>query len=260
MRFHRSGLAFALITGVLSSTSGTEAATISTSAVFFDTIATPGEPLGNLNSTIVTNPTFAPGAAFLNWGTLKSGGIVPNGQSGFVYEGASALDIGVPADNTTFTIGTFYHRNNPIYSDGIATTKLKISVSIADTTSIQQDLVFGLDLLETLNYPGSGVCEAGGGMPCADRVKFTNDGFSDRSIRIGSQDYFVQVVGFLEPGGAGPLTEFLTKEKSLNQAHLVARFTTDTVTHAPIPAAGWMFLSALGSLAVVARRKRRVAS
>jgi hypothetical protein len=257
MRFHRSGLAFALVAGVLTSTSLAEAATISTSATFFDTVTTPGEPIGNINNTAVTSPAFAPGAAFVNWGTLKSGGAKPNDQSGYVFEGVTGFDIGTPADNTTFTIGTFYHRNNPIYSDGIASTKLRVTVGINGTTSILQDLVFGLDHLETLNYPGSGVCEAGGTTPCADRVKFTNDGFSDQSIRIGDQNFFVQVIGFLEPGGTTPLAQFLTNEKALNQAHLVARFTTDTVTHAPIPAAGWMFLAALGSLGVVARRKQR---
>jgi hypothetical protein len=235
------------------------AATVSTSGVFFDTVATPGEPVANINTDTVTSPSFAAGAAFLNWGTPNTGGSKPNDQSGFVFEGVSSLPVSALSGTTSFAIGTLHHRNNEILSDGISATKLKVGVTIQNSTTIVEEVVFGFEMLETLNNPASGVCEAGGTPPlCPDRVKFANAGFSDRSIRVDGQDFFVQLVGFLTPGSDSAVATFLTNESTVNnQASLTARFTKNSPPVIPLPASLWMLLTAVGSLGVVARWKRK---
>jgi hypothetical protein len=233
------------------------AATVSTSGAFFDTVPTAGEPVTNINTNTVTSPAFASGAAFLNWGTPNTGS-APNNQSGLVFEGVTVLDVGALSGITTFGIGTLYHRNNEILTDGISATKLRVKINIQNSTTINEEVVFGFDILETLNNPAGGVCEAGGVPPlCPDRVKFTNAGFSDRPIRVDGKDYFVQLVGFQEPGSNSAVKEFLTVENSVNnQASLTARFTPDNTQVVPVPASLWMLLTALGSLGIVARWRR----
>ena len=86
---------------------------------------------------------------------------------------------------------------------------------------------------------------------CFDRVTFkTNSGQTDTFI-IDGKEYSFQLTGFLVDGQLAD--QFWTKEKKSNMATLQGSVSMSAV---PIPAAAWLFGSALLGMVGIGYRRR----
>jgi hypothetical protein len=160
-----------------------------------------------------------------------------------------------------FDLGTFTHRNQPIQAGTSitqATLKVFFDFMIDDDplmTIISRSSTFVFKHLETPN--GADPCADGGDNGvgvnvngCADNVDpVTNPAFSE-AFDVGGVTYLLDVTGF-DIGSS-----FWTVEGATNTATIQARFTAkENVAPIPLPAAGWLLLSALAGAAALARRR-----
>ncbi len=217
--------------------------------------ATIGQITGISGTWTATTPTSGVttslGGSQISWGSPASG----SGQSSYVF-GASTTPIDVESD-TTFELGTFTHNNNPIYSNG--TILSDATLTVATTLNLggsSQPIksVFNFEHWETPNNaspcanPG-----ADNSMGCADRVTFALNLAQTESFLIDGKEYVVNLTGFLINGSLA--SEFWTKEGISNSAILQGNIV-EKASVVPIPAAAWLFGSALlGFFGIGYRRK-----
>jgi hypothetical protein len=199
--------------------------------------------------------TSGVGTSSISWGVD-----VGDGQSGYDFDGNAPPTIGGLQPDTVFDLGTFTHRNRPI-EGGTSITQATLQVFfdfIIDSeplTTYSRFSTFVFDHWETPNSAdpcadgganGLGVNENG----CADNVDpVTNPAFSE-SFDVDGVTYVLDVTGF----DIGP--SFWTRENAENTAIIQARFTAkENIAPIPLPAAGWLLLSALAGAAALARRR-----
>ena len=75
--------------------------------------------------------------------------------------------------------------------------------------------------------------------------------FDDFTFKLNGKDYTLAFAGFQVNGDT--VSQFITQEGASNTAQLIGRFS---VAEVPLPAAGWLLVSALGGLGVMSRRRR----
>lgn len=211
-----------------------------------------------------TNPG-APGVSGLNSNTISWGTSTGSGPSSYVFEGAAPPTQGPYALGQTFDVGTFTHNNNPITGTTLSTAELTVLSDIrvedgsGDVIASFDDVtsVFDFAHLETDN--GADPCANGGasgsgvnGNGCADRVTFTTNLGKTDSITIGNTEYVLNISSFLIDGS--PASEFWTKEEFSNAATLQGGVVERTSV-VPIPAAAWLFGSALFGMAGIGYRR-----
>ena len=197
------------------------------------------------------------GSASINWGVPADFfGVGP--QSG--YDFTAATTPFTAAAGTLFNLGTFTHRNEPIRGFSSSPPSSIESATLTVDTNITIDgwsdtitSVFEFDHFET---PNSGTpCAAGGSQPCPDLVTAAlNEGASE-SVVIGGVEYFFSITGFEIEGTV--LDSFLTLEEQSNSAVLKGEFTSEPITTVPIPAAAWLFGSALLGAVGLGRRNSK---
>ncbi len=192
---------------------------------------------------------------------IRWGGMFDNPKSGYDFDDRST-PFGV-ALVTPFELGTFTHLNNPISAGtSITAATLKITTDLTiDGNPFEVDSFFDFAHWETPN--GDNPCANGGANGsgvnsngCADRVKFTLNVGSSESFFIGTTEYVVNISSFLISGN--PATEFWTKEERDNSAKLQGSIV-EKASVVPIPAAAWLFGSALMGMTGLGYRRRRAA-
>jgi hypothetical protein len=217
-----------------------------------------------------TNPG-APAVSGLNTNTISWGTSTGPGKSSYVFEGVAPPMQGPYNLGQTFEVGTFTHNNNPITGTSLLTAELTVLSDIrvedgsggvianfADVTS-----VFDFAHLETPN--GANPCANGGANGvgvnvngCADRVTFTTNPGKTQSITINETEYVLNISSFLI--GGSPASEFWTIEAFSNSAKLQGAVVERTSV-VPIPAAAWLFGSALiGAVGLGRRNKKKAAA
>lgn len=194
-------------------------------------------------------------SASLRWGTPNPS---PGPQSGYDFVAPSDLPKDY-APGVVFDLGTFTHLNYPINSGtSITAATLAVTYSFSlDGSPIEvRTSEFKFVHNETPN--NDNLCANGesnnqgiNSNGCADSVKATLNLGNSEAIKIGADNYYLSVTGFLFNGDL--LSEFWTQEGASTSAVLQASFMheKDIPQPAPIPlpAAGFLLLGALGALA-----------
>ena len=187
----------------------------------------------------------------IRWGNPSPPSSDPEDQSGYKFVGAAPPVAGPFAEGEVFDLGEFTHFNEPITAPSITGATLQVTTEgLVDGVFFSILSVFEFDHFETVNFPGDGVCAAGGSTPCPDLVTPTLNVGASESVSIGGVDYFISVTGF-DIGSS-----FLTLENATNTATLQGTFTADVSGVIPLPAAAWFLLAGVGGLAAVGRRKK----
>jgi hypothetical protein len=189
-------------------------------------------------------------SAAVSWGFPAND---DDAQSAYIFDGLAPSGPHVSGDE--FVVGTFTHDNFTISGGGGITSadlSLEITGSV-DGTSFTLTPTYTFTHVETVNNPGSGVCEEGGEVPCPDLVSFALvSGDTSTSFVVGAFKYSVGLIpGFQTADGF--VDEFLTEEGIANSADLLAEFEVAPI---PVPAALPLFATALGALGVMSRRRR----
>jgi hypothetical protein len=191
------------------------------------------------------------GESSVSWGIPKA-----RGKSGYDFEGTSPS--GPHEVDSTFTLGTFTHRNRPI---AVGSSILAASLAVTFTfvfddnplVEFVRTSIFDFSHFETRN--NDRVCANGQAnrtgvnvRGCADSVTATtNRGFSE-TFDVNGVSYLFDVTGFV--GGV----DFWTVEKRRNSAELRGRLIT-VPSPVPLPAAGWMLLAGIAAVGFVGRRR-----
>lgn len=201
-----------------------------------------------------SNPTVAgEGTSQIRWGV--SAGF---GQSGYDFN-AATTDMDVDAGEM-FVLGTFDHRNMPVYGPFLDKVDLAVSFSIQGVSGAISSL-FSFEHLETLNAQsncdngqrwGVGVNVNG----CADRVNATLNLGKSESFEIDGVSYVMDILGFQYDGSL--MTDFWTVEKRINSAQLLAMFRVlqgqeEPPSEVPLPASGLLLLAGVAGLALKRR-------
>ncbi len=203
--------------------------------------------------------TAGVGTDEISWGSTTGGG-----RSSYVFEGVAPPPELNIAPNVLFDLGEFTHNNFPIPSgSGITGARLRVDYSLAIPSgggAQSFSAFFDFDHFETPNNEdpcadGNPNFEGVNINGCADRVRITTDFDGSESVTIGDTTYFLSISGF----GIDSDVEFWTIEEDSNSIGLRAEFVT-RVDVIPLPAAGWMLLTALGGLGFAAHRRRRNAA
>jgi hypothetical protein len=192
----------------------------------------------------------------IQWGTPVWGG----SQSSYSFTGTAPPPFTVTPE-VAFNLGTFIHNNQPITSNSLTlkTAKLEVNTTLDfETTTEIITSVFDFSHWETPNSDSpcanggsnnSGVNQNG----CADRVTFALNLAQTDSFMIGDKEYVINLSGFQVGGSLA--SEFWTKESQSNSAFLTGKIVEKSSV-VPVPAAVWLFGSALmGFMGVGYRRK-----
>ena len=208
------------------------------------------------------------GDAQLRWGNPDLA--LTQERSGYdmatVGSASTSITTGPTAD---VSLGTFTHRNNPIFAGStILGARLTIGAEVLlDGNSIGfYDFVYDFTHLETPNLLGSGSSCPDGGTEgvgvnlfgCADRVTMAFNNLSD-SFVVGGDLYSLEIRGFRLPGNQF-VTGFWTTERLNNSAEILARANLlSDIPGAAVPEPGTLALlgGGLAAAAVSARRARR---
>jgi hypothetical protein len=200
-----------------------------------------GPVIGGANVTGIGSPS-------ISWGD----GFVPDSGYDFI---ASATPInGIVPNGPTFDLGDFVHRNQPIPA-GTAITGAQLNLAVAGTltnggvTPFSVNSVFQFTHNETTNATP---CLPGSISTCDDVVTAVLNTGASTSVTILGTEYFFSIEGFTY--GGSTFTQFLTQEGADNSAELVGAFTSKP-TVVPIPAAAWLFGSALFGMAGIGYRR-----
>ncbi|SHM92880.1 Ig-like domain-containing protein, partial [Halomonas cupida] len=148
----------------------------------------------------------------LGWGSQS-----PYVAFRFLYPNGANSDIGVDTDSL-FSLGTFYHVNNPAYTDYEAPREVNLNVSFTvdiDGVATQVSTTVGLKLTETTN---NGTAEQN-----RDVISITNPS-TTQTIQVGDREFVLKVEGFLENGSL--VNTVRTYENQSNQYQLYARISS----------------------------------
>lgn len=196
----------------------------------------------------------------IRWGVTPPGGL----RSGYDFTPTAPPSFGVvvPMDGfALFNLGTFNHRNFPIFRNtNINSVDLGVTLDIDGAVPNNFSQTFTIFHEETPNdevpcaYGGAnfqGVNING----CADRVTFGIAG-SQNSFTVNGINYGLTLEGFSsDPLNYVGTSDFLTIENQENEAYLFARIFTVEV---PEPSSVALLLVGLGAFGAAARRRRTV--
>lgn len=177
----------------------------------------------------------------IRWGTSTG-----DGQSGYVFDGRSTPIT--TSEDTNFVLGDFTHNNFPINGSALASARLDITAQLKlDGNPISGGpFFFSFQHDETNNRRP---CNPSGATVCPDVVSISSVS-QGQTFKIGDKDYTLAFAGFQVNGNT--VSQFVTEEGQANTAQLIGRFS---VAQVPLPAAGWLLVSALGGLGVMSRRR-----
>jgi hypothetical protein len=180
----------------------------------------------------------AGGSTTASWGRPLAGA-----PSSYVFTPAAA-PFDAPANGTPFTLGTFVHNNFPVTGTWLQSIVLNLGTTIGGAT-----YAFSFDFQHE-ETPNSGVC-AYPGPACSDRVTVDGVSSSNEFDYLG-QTYSFSIVGF-EVGGT-PTSAFITTERAVNQAQLIASITR---VEAEVPEPFTLGLLGAGFLGIAAVGRAR---
>lgn len=205
---------------------------------------------------IWTEASPAPAVSGLNTNQISWGkAATNNGKSSYTFQGAAppskVFNLG---DN--FTLGTFTHRNYPIYGNSLTEATLNITIKgsaegVGGTTTFEVSSLFEFTHIETPNN---------GYNCCKDKVTAViNEGGSE-AFSVDGENYIFNFSGFLlDLDDLLPFSVFETKEDKKNKAFLVGSFqeVPGGSGDVPLPAALPLFASILAGGGLIAWRRKR---
>jgi hypothetical protein len=243
-------------------------------AIAVAAIAAPAAALTTIDFTNIKGEWFdvasvgGPTPGFTGNGTANAsvrwGSNTGSGQSGYDFESLAIPQLSVtpPGGSAVTKIATFRHVNQPISAGtSITSAKLKFTTDVFVNGSYLNTVsfIYGFDHDETTNSANpckygpagqTGINENG----CADRVR-TNFNSQSEFFTIGGENYALDVVGFLVGTPPVQVTNFLTKERAVNEAFLLGRVVL--YTNAVPESATWaMLIAGFGLVGAASRRQR----
>jgi hypothetical protein len=203
------------------------------------------------------------GSSSINWGESAENTF----NSAYTFEGRD-----VSADEGSFVLGTFEHRNGYNWRRSADLQSVDLSIDMAGTFAGQDfSLERTLSLVHDETYNEAAACGQGGGNPCGDTV----DGLAfdpfELAVESGDLLYTLSIDGFFDSPTGEDVGDFFTAERDTNLAYLVGRISVETLTEqepeepppvpepppapVPLPAAGWLLVGALGAVSALRRRR-----
>ncbi|NJN88095.1 MAG: PEP-CTERM sorting domain-containing protein [Leptolyngbyaceae cyanobacterium SL_7_1] len=204
---------------------------------------------GSWNNVVLTDGSVDGGGTLTGVGTDQiRWGTTEGDKSGFDFTASSTpLAIDTEID---FSLGEFTHFNFPVFPPSVTSADLNVSLDFGGTV---QAFTYTFTNEETTNTIGGCPAFQQSTTACDDRITF-GTGFTSSSFLIGTQEYTLQLVGFVESGSTSVVSEFITEENAANRAALVGRLTTPPpVETVPEPMA-IAALSVVGTFLIVRRR------
>lgn len=197
--------------------------------------------------------------ASVRWGTDTG-----FGRSGYDFEALAIpqLNVTPPGGSAVTKIATFRHVNQPISAGtSITSAKLKFTTDVFVNGSFLNTVsfIYDFDHDETPNAASpcaygpagqTGVNENG----CADRVRTIFNSQSE-FFTIDGNDYALDVVGFLVGTPPTTVTNFLTKEREVNEAFILGRVVLYS-SAVPESATWAMLIAGFGLVGAASRRQR----
>jgi hypothetical protein len=201
-----------------------------------------------------TDPTVSTAGAThsVNWGVAANGGSSTNctPQSGYDFQGLATTGY---TPSGLVAVGTFTHRNQPVFGPSIDGVQLNFAL-IANDGSGAQTISHVFDFVHDETDNGANPCPYNPNNSlgeCSDRV--TLDAGFTSSLTLNGLFYSLQVLGFSVDGGTTIATDFVTLEGSNNNASIYARLVQvggdcDGSNCNPVPAPGLAWLTGVGLL------------
>ncbi len=231
---------------------GAMAASVSIDQIGADWQDPIGGPNPQFNDSLNINngdndPTVGGETVSIFWGDPATN----SGQSGYEFD---PTDVSFTANNDTpYSLGSFTHFNQPIFTDGGLLSAVELLFHFAGTpidpaagvlTSFGAVFDFVHD--ETGNN---------GSLCCDDIVTVSAVGGASEDVPVGGFIYTFNLLGF-STDGVDFSNTFVTQEGFNSSSDLWFDFS---VTAVPLPAAGWLLLAGLGALGAAGRRRRKSA-